>query len=181
MSRVLLVLQFVVFMLIQHQVRASNQLTSEFVSKFRQDTLAAHNTYRSLHHSQPLTLNPYLNRLAQLEAERLLQSKRLDTTSRLTYQGDTLGRNLAQYSSGYNSYAYTGYDLTSLFYQGSKNYDYTRDLPTSDHQTFTQLVWKDSRELGVGVAGESGSLYMIAVYYPKGNVIGSFRLNVLPN
>jgi Cysteine-rich secretory protein family len=46
---------------------------------------------------------------------------------------------------------------------------------------FTQVVWKSSKELGVGKAkSRSGRIYVVANYYPPGNYQGQFAQNVLP-
>lgn len=46
---------------------------------------------------------------------------------------------------------------------------------------FTQVVWKASRELGVGVEkNRNGQIFVVASYWPAGNYIGSFINNVHP-
>lgn len=46
---------------------------------------------------------------------------------------------------------------------------------------FTQIVWRESRELGVGMArNRAGEVFIVANYDPPGNYIGSFKKNVLP-
>lgn len=44
---------------------------------------------------------------------------------------------------------------------------------------FTQVVWKGSREIGVGKArSKDGKILVVANYRPAGNVIGRFSENV---
>lgn len=44
---------------------------------------------------------------------------------------------------------------------------------------FTQVVWKGSREIGVGKArSNDGKILVVANYRPAGNVIGRFSENV---
>ncbi|PSN37032.1 hypothetical protein C0J52_17650 [Blattella germanica] len=46
---------------------------------------------------------------------------------------------------------------------------------------FSQVVWRDSRELGVAVAkSRNGQIFVVANYSPPGNFIGSFAENVPP-
>lgn len=46
---------------------------------------------------------------------------------------------------------------------------------------FTQVVWKGSRELGVGKArGRDGKVYVVANYRPAGNMMGEYEKNVFP-
>lgn len=43
------------------------------------------------------------------------------------------------------------------------------------------MIWRDSRELGVGMAkNRSGQIFVVANYDPPGNFIGSFAENVPP-
>lgn len=47
---------------------------------------------------------------------------------------------------------------------------------------FTQLVWSDTKELGVGKArSRSGRVFVVANYQPKGNVNGRYVNNVHVN
>lgn len=48
---------------------------------------------------------------------------------------------------------------------------------------FTQVIWKGSREIGVGRAfAEDGlRVFVVCNYYPAGNVIGRFKENVMPS
>jgi hypothetical protein len=46
---------------------------------------------------------------------------------------------------------------------------------------FSQVVWRDSKELGVAVAkSRNGQIFVVANYSPPGNFIGSFAENVPP-
>lgn len=46
---------------------------------------------------------------------------------------------------------------------------------------FTQVVWKETKELGVGCTkARDGKIYVVANYYPPGNYIGDFAVNVPP-
>lgn len=47
---------------------------------------------------------------------------------------------------------------------------------------FTQLVWSNTKELGVGKAcSRSGRIFVVANYYPRGNVNGQYANNVHMN
>jgi hypothetical protein len=46
---------------------------------------------------------------------------------------------------------------------------------------FTQLVWKSSREIGVGVAqSRDGKWFVVANFFPAGNIVGREAENVFP-
>jgi hypothetical protein len=45
---------------------------------------------------------------------------------------------------------------------------------------FTQVVWKDTTEVGMGIAISEHECYVVANYLNAGNVEGAFEQNVLP-
>lgn len=52
-------------------------------------------------------------------------------------------------------------------------------LTISGH--FTQVVWKESKELGVAMArNNSGQIFVVANYAPRGNIVGTYTANVPP-
>lgn len=48
---------------------------------------------------------------------------------------------------------------------------------------FTQVVWKDTKELGVGVATNGHTVFVVGQYRPRGNITnaGYFEKNVQQN
>lgn len=48
-----------------------------------------------------------------------------------------------------------------------------------DVRHFTQLVWKGSTSIGIGMATDSdGRIYFVCLYQPPGNVAGQFAANL---
>ena len=46
---------------------------------------------------------------------------------------------------------------------------------------FSQVVWKGSKEIGVGKAhSDDGRVYVVVNYLPAGNYVGQHAGNVLP-
>jgi hypothetical protein len=45
---------------------------------------------------------------------------------------------------------------------------------------FTQIVWKASRGLGIGVETRNDKTYVVANYSPAGNFGNQYRQNVSP-
>lgn len=79
--------------------------------------------------------------------------------------------------------------FTKLWYDEIAHYDYSnpgQKKAGSENQQighFTQVVWKDSTELGCGIAkGTDNFVYGVCNYSPPGNYIGSSNYvnNVLP-
>jgi hypothetical protein len=60
------------------------------------------------------------------------------------------------------------------------NYDNPGFNASTGH--FTQLVWKNSIQLGIGIAfsTDNQTAWVVAEYYPQGNIDGEFAANVLP-
>jgi hypothetical protein len=80
------------------------------------------------------------------------------------------------------TYFYSGKEMTETWYNEHKKYDY------HNHRTyqsgtghFTQIVWKNSKEVGFAQAQGSSMNYAVAMYYPAGNFLGEFDKNVFPS
>lgn len=74
-------------------------------------------------------------------------------------------------------------DSVTLWYDDEEPlYDYNNPgfSPQTGH--FTQLVWKSTSSVGVALAstgsGNNKKTYVVARYYPPGNVVGFFPQNV---
>ena len=43
------------------------------------------------------------------------------------------------------------------------------------------MIWKNSQKIGVGISqANTGYFYIVANYYPGGNIEGQFKENVFP-
>ena len=70
-------------------------------------------------------------------------------------------------------------DATKLWYDEVSLYNYNTGDFSKATGHFTQLVWKNSKYLGIGVGRSSSGVYVCADYDPLGNYPGQFRKNVL--
>ena len=71
--------------------------------------------------------------------------------------------------------------VVTEWYNEISNYDFNTGTAINSSQPwlhFTQIVWRSSSELGVGVASGNGSHYVVARYRPRGNLPGLFDRNV---
>lgn len=74
-----------------------------------------------------------------------------------------------------------GWEPVENWYSEGVNHVFGKEPSTLKTGHFTQIVWRDSRELGVGMAkNRSGQIFVVANYDPPGNFIGSFSENVPP-
>ena len=66
-----------------------------------------------------------------------------------------------------------------MWYDEIKDYNFSKPGFSSNTGHFTQVVWVDSVELGVGKAtSKNGMQFVVARYYPPGNILGRFPDNV---
>uniref|UniRef100_A0A8C5WMB1 SCP domain-containing protein n=1 Tax=Leptobrachium leishanense TaxID=445787 RepID=A0A8C5WMB1_9ANUR len=138
-------------------------------SHFERDFLSSHNVYRKRHGAAPLQFNRDLCQSAQQWADHLLSIRTLKHSS--TEHGENL------------YYKYSSNEPVDSWYNEINNYDFARPGFRSDTGHFTQVVWKDSKEVGVGVATDgNGLFFVVGQYNPAGNITnhGYFDKNVLP-
>ena len=46
--------------------------------------------------------------------------------------------------------------------------------------TFTQMIWRGSREIGFSLREDGTNTLAVVLYYPAGNIISNFTENVAP-
>lgn len=143
-------------------------------SDFCLEALDAHNHYRKIHHVQPLKLNKDLCNIAQNYSKKLGNEIGHLEHSENCYDGDTLGENLF-FCYGTEP---TGTSVSKNWYGEHKKHDYDGDWRSGTGH-FTQMIWKESKEVGFGkYKNKKGQYYVVGNYYPAGNVIGFFKYNV---
>ncbi|EFX82870.1 hypothetical protein DAPPUDRAFT_48780 [Daphnia pulex] len=142
-----------------------------------QQCLDAHNEYRRRHGAPPMVINNALMRMAQNWAQTNANHCKMYHSS-----NNQAGENLYATSGGLGN----GHDPVDSWYDEIKDYSFGGGIgsifgfgrPTGH---FTQVVWKGSRELGVGWAtGSNGWTYFCCNYSPAGNYQGQYQVNVLP-
>jgi hypothetical protein len=76
---------------------------------------------------------------------------------------------------------YSGKEMTEAWYNENNKYDYyNRQIYQSGTGHFTQVVWKDSQEVGFAQAQGASMNFAVAMYYPAGNFLGEYDKNVFP-
>ncbi|KAM8885227.1 Golgi-associated plant pathogenesis-related protein 1-like isoform 2-T2 [Spinachia spinachia] len=76
----------------------------------------------------------------------------------------------------------TGKEAVDSWYNEIKDYQWSIPGFRSDTGHFTQVVWKDSTELGVGLATNGSMVFVVGQYRPAGNMNMPtyFEKNVCP-
>jgi uncharacterized protein YkwD len=143
---------------------------------FEEDFLKAHNEYRKRHGVPPLKLDRKLCKYSEEWAKHLAAKNILEHRPSCNY-----GENIyCMYSSDPN-FTITGHSPVDVWYEEVQHHPFGREPNSLKSGHFTQVVWKASESLGVGVAKNSqGSIYVVANYSPAGNFVGHYVENVPP-
>ncbi|XP_022099176.1 uncharacterized protein LOC110983865 isoform X2 [Acanthaster planci] len=140
---------------------------------FQRDALEAHNKYRARHGAGGLSHSEDLARRAQDWAGHLAEKDEFKNSG-----NSDVGENIAMHYSSAST-AFSGGEATDMFYRQVVKYDFKKPGFTSGAGHFTQLVWKASREMGIGKAiTKEGKVIVVAFYSPPGNVMGQFDTQV---
>ncbi|KAH9496916.1 Golgi-associated plant pathoproteinsis- protein 1 [Bulinus truncatus] len=141
------------------------------LDSLRHEALRVHNERRAQHGIAPLRLSSDLNEYAQHYAEHLARTGKFEHSSCILH-GQRIGENLAyRWSSNHADYSVK--DAVDGWYREINDYDFSREensLSKTGH--FTQLIWRETQELGVGKAhDQKGQYFIVASYRPAGNLI----------
>ncbi|KAL8600846.1 hypothetical protein ACOMHN_056504 [Nucella lapillus] len=148
------------------------------MADFQKDCLQAHNSKRALHGSPTLSLASDLSEHAQKWAEELAAKDKFEH-SECKVKGKTVGENIASSWSSAGA-DYTGDEVVDQWYSEIKKHNFQSDGSMGSGH-FTQVVWKGSKELGVGkVKTSSGKCIVVCNYRPAGNMRGTYTDNVCP-
>lgn len=93
---------------------------------------------------------------------------------------NSYGENI-YYKAGTGNITVTGNEPVDSWYSEIKDYNFSAGQFTPGTGHFTQVVWKGSTELGVGLAkNNKNQIFVVANYDPPGNFQGRFKENVIP-
>lgn len=135
-----------------------------------QPLLDAHNAARAKHCAPPLTWSPKLAAAAQAWADQLAAGCTFEHSPNNRY-----GENLAGGSPG----LLDGRAVTAMWYDEVAKYAFPDGGFSMATGHFTQVVWRETTQIGCAVASCRMALW-VCEYDPPGNVQGGYRANVLP-
>jgi len=135
------------------------------------------NFYRQIHQAAPLIWSSKINNVAQNWADNLAN------LNKFYHSDNDYGENIGKWWCKSNDYApdYTIAinQMNDVCYVEGNNYNYTNTEFIAGH--FTQLIWKSSKYVGIGVACGGNNLYIVVNFDPPGNYVGyQYLNNVLP-
>jgi len=149
------------------------------LNEFEVAFLKQHNEYRARHNIPPLKLSRELCNYATEWAKNLASKGNLQHRPNNKY-----GENIFWKSSSNPSI--TGDEAVASWYGEIKDFDkswYGKEPPQgafSKTGHFTQVVWKASEKVGVGLASKGTSFFVVANYDPPGNIVGRYSPNLTP-
>ena len=156
--------------------------TKEDLERFQRDGLKRHNYYRKYHQVGPLELTQKLNEYAQKYAETLAAKNKMQHSThdaREKIYGDWTGENLYYFWTSSSNVTINGAAAVDSWYDEIKDYDFSKGDSKNGGVVghFTQLVWKGTSQLGMGVARSSqNSVFVVANYHFGGNFNSSLRI-----
>ncbi|XP_037936277.1 Golgi-associated plant pathogenesis-related protein 1-like [Teleopsis dalmanni] len=137
--------------------------------KFKKECLEEHNRLREMHDCPPLKLDAKLSKYARNWA------KSLSKGDNLQYRIPKLhGENI--YYTRYKNVP--GTEPVRFWYNEIVNYDYGIQKFQCGTQGFTQVLWKNSCLLGIGIAKKKEQIWVVCNYSPTGNIPGQYAANV---
>ncbi|HTI80559.1 MAG TPA: CAP domain-containing protein [Acetobacteraceae bacterium] len=132
-------------------------------SALAQEMLDRHNAVRARVGVPPLSWSDSLAQTAQDWADYLI------ATNALFHSPDNrYGENLYGISGGTASPS----DVVSFWAQEAAGYDIRRDTCRGVCGHYTQLVWRNTRELGCAAATNAARQVWVCEYSPPGNIVG---------
>jgi uncharacterized protein YkwD len=145
------------------------------VAAFRATVLQQHNRYRATHEVPPLVLSPALNAMAQQHAEQLAR------TNRAVHSGNPqVGENLSTLQSSRQAPPRPE-AVVDRWYSEMQHDNFTKPGFHARTGHFTQVVWKASKALGVGIAhARDGTWSVVGQYRPPGHSAGHLPTQVVP-
>lgn len=151
--------------------------TTEVIGEFEIDCLKAHNEFRSKHGVKMLKLNEKLCKFAEEWAINLASKANPIHRSNSPY-----GENIfCSWSNSPHGLVVHGREPVEHWYEEVESHVFYKEPTTLRTGHFTQVIWKDSKELGVGQArSKTGQVVIVCNYDPPGNFIGSFTENIPP-
>lgn len=152
-------------------------------TKMMTNMLNLHNYYRAQHSAPPLTISRRLNQIAQAYADQLAATSRFEHSGNRLYN-EILGENLYMEWISHGPVPVSTRTAMKSWYDEIGLYDFNNPGYSEETGHFTQMVWRSTKWLGVGMAlsADGREVYFVTNYYPAGNIVnyGYFQQNVLP-
>lgn len=125
----------------------------------------------------PLKYDEKLSKIAQKYAKKLIESGKFQHSDN-KYKSRQIGENLAKWKG--KKLTFDVAKVVNGWYDEVNKYDFETGSYKRGAGHFTQLVWKNTRRIGIGYVKVGNTAIVVCNYYPAGNVDGEFLKNVSP-
>uniref|UniRef100_A0A0N5BJX1 SCP domain-containing protein n=2 Tax=Strongyloides papillosus TaxID=174720 RepID=A0A0N5BJX1_STREA len=142
--------------------------SANYYDVYKQKVLTEINLYRQMHNVLPIRISPKLSVIAQELADKYAMRQTLDVDKNSEY-GILYEKSRIESASKVIRDWYNTNEKYN-FFLGKKN--------SKSARSFTQIVWATTTKFGIGVQHDSGYLYVVCVFSPKGNKKGEYKKNV---
>lgn len=133
------------------------------------------NKFRRLHCVPQHTYNNNIEKIAEEHAKYIIESGKFEHST------NTFGENIAYAINNNNDDFNAFVGSTDLMYAEKQYYDYSNPIFSYTTGHFTQMVWKNSKEIGIGAYKNESIIAFVVNYHPPGNYYNDFTENVLPS
>lgn len=149
--------------------------SAEAPDEWAKATLEAHNAYRGKHGVPPLAWSNECFEYAMKQAAKMEQLNGLDHDN----MDGPSGRH-GQNCFGGTGSGWTAHQAVKAWYDEltDPGYDFAKQGFSMGTGHFTQVVWKETRFVGMARSENGG--FIAANYFPAGNMAGQFEKNVFP-
>lgn len=155
---------------------SSSDEEEETEEKFQKEAIEAHNDYRVQHGVSKLKLDAKLCSYAKDWATKLAKADSFEHR-----QNQDFGENLFCCWSSDPKAKCPGKKPVDSWYSEIKKYNFGSEPTSTASGHFTQLVWKNTKKMGIAKAKtKNGKVIVVANYEPAGNWIGQYKDNVPP-
>ncbi|EFO27463.1 hypothetical protein LOAG_01011 [Loa loa] len=146
---------------------------------FQRECLDAHNAVRAQYGCQPLIWSQELCDLAHSWAVKLAERGRI-----LFPELQGIGENIRLTIVEEQTHLPSGAEITEIWAREAKDFDFERPRWNPKTQHFTQIVWKETSEMGIARQWNTTTncVATVAMYRPSGNsnAPGEFQVNIPP-
>ena len=153
---------------------------------FNKLELKKHNELRKKHHVNDLIINNELMEIAQKYAEKIAKTNQFQHSNKKdrelkNHKGEWVGENIYYFWSSAKA-SYNSGNASESWYDEIKDYDFNKGGSSNGGVVghFTQVVWKNTKEVGFGLAFNKNQCYVVGNYYPGGNFNRQEKNNVFP-
>ncbi len=150
---------------------AADSTGSDLSAAQAKQVLDHHNKVRSEVHLTSLTWSADLASFAQEWADSLVSTGACKLRHR---QNNEYGENIYMNSS---SSSFNPVSASQAWYGEKQKYTYSKigEAGSAHSMHYTQMIWKDTKEVGMGMATcANGGVIVVANYSPAGNYTGNY-------